>query len=112
MELIISRLRALADPNRFRIVMMLMERPLCVCELLQVLDISGGTLSSHLKILKNAALVDQRKDGRWIEYALKEEVSDFMKRMESEVEDKSQVEQDRAQIRGLTRNLCSTALKK
>lgn len=112
MEIIINRLRALADPNRFRITMMLMERPLCVCELLQVLDISGGTLSSHLKVLKNAAIVDQRKDGRWIEYALKEEVADFLVRLESEILDKSLIEQDRVLIRSLTRNLCSTNPKK
>jgi len=61
-------MKALGDLNRFRIMLMLMERPLCVCELLEVLDIAGGTLSNHLKILREAELIDQRKDGRWIEY--------------------------------------------
>lgn len=111
MELLLNRLRALADANRFRIVMMLMHRPLCVCELLQVLDISGGTLSNHLKILKNAQLVEQRKDGRWVEYAVKEEqVLDLLKRMESEVLDRSLLDADRKRISGITRDLCSKSL--
>lgn len=59
-------MKALGDENRFRIMMMLRERSLCSCEMLEVLDIAGGTLSAHLKILKEAGLLSQEKKGRWI----------------------------------------------
>ncbi len=62
-----AQMKALGDENRFRIMMMLRERPLCSCEMLEVLDIAGGTLSAHLKILKESGLLSQHKKGRWIQ---------------------------------------------
>lgn len=62
--------KALGDSNRLRILSMLKERELCVCEIYAVLNISMSTISSHLKILRNAGLVSSRKDGRWIIYSL------------------------------------------
>jgi ArsR family transcriptional regulator len=109
MQNLINQLKALSDTNRFRIVMMLMERPLCVCELLQALDIAGGTLSNHLKILKNAGLINQRKDGRWIEYHLKEDASDLLTRITANRKgDFSQIAEDRRIIGKITREVCST----
>jgi len=73
MDQLVKRLKALGDENRFRIMMMLTERPLCSCEMLEVLDIAGGTLSAHLKILKEAELIRQQKKGRWMECSLADE---------------------------------------
>ena len=70
MDHLVARLKALGDENRFRIMMMLRERPLCSCEMLEVLDIAGGTLSAHLKILKEAGLLSQDKKGRWIQCSI------------------------------------------
>ena len=67
MDRIVVQLKALGDENRFRIMMMLRERPLCSCELLKVLDIAGGTLSAHLKVLKESGLMHQDKKGRWVQ---------------------------------------------
>ncbi len=66
MEQLVAQMKALGDENRFRIMMMLQERPLCSCEMLEVLEIAGGTLSAHLKVLKEAGLLSQKKKGRWI----------------------------------------------
>lgn len=60
--------KALADKNRLRILKMLEIRPLCVCEIKSILDISTSTVSSHLSILKEAGFVGDRKDGKWVEY--------------------------------------------
>jgi ArsR family transcriptional regulator len=70
MDNLVVQLKALGDENRFRIMMMLRERPLCSCELLEVLDIAGGTLSAHLKILKESGLLSQDKKGRWVQCSI------------------------------------------
>ena len=112
MQILINQLKALGDPNRFRIVMMLRERSLCVCELLEVLDIAGGTLSSHLKVLRNAGLITQEKDGRWVEYHLKEETAELINRIiKDRREDFSRIEEDKKIIKKITREVCTTKLK-
>lgn len=66
-------LRALSDPNRLRILLMLRQREQCVCHLTEALGISQGTVSHHMAVLKRAGLaVDRRdlQDGRWVYYSL------------------------------------------
>lgn len=112
METIIQKFKAMGDENRFRILMLLLERPLCVCELLEVLDIKGGTLSAHLKILKNAGLINQEKDGRWIIYSISsEENTKYMTKLKSEIKDKKIIKKDREIIKKINRDICSTKLK-
>jgi DNA-binding transcriptional ArsR family regulator len=62
--------KALADENRVRIVMALMEGELCVCQVVELLELASSTVSKHMSILKQARLVDGRKDGRWMYYRL------------------------------------------
>jgi ArsR family transcriptional regulator, arsenate/arsenite/antimonite-responsive transcriptional repressor len=65
--------KALGDKNRLRIINMLVEKPLCVCEITEVLQLSQSTVSGHLRILKEAELVEDEKDGLWVEYRLCED---------------------------------------
>jgi ArsR family transcriptional regulator len=62
--------KALADKNRLRIINMLGEKSLCVCEITEVLHLSQSTVSGHLKVLKDAGLVEDEKNGLWVEYRL------------------------------------------
>lgn len=62
--------RALSDENRVRIVAALEERELCVCQLIDMLGLSPSTVSKHLSILRNARLINGRKEGRWMHYSL------------------------------------------
>ena len=62
--------RALADENRLRIVEMLGSGERCVCDLTSALDLGQSLLSHHLKTLKDAGLVTDRRDGRWVYYTL------------------------------------------
>lgn len=64
--------RAVADPSRVRILAMLREGELCVCQVTAVLDLATATVSKHLSLLRGAGLVRQRKDGRWVYYRLAE----------------------------------------
>src|SRR5689334_11492218 len=61
---------ALSDETRLEIVRLLSHGERCVCELQEVLGAAQSRLSFHLKILKDARLVTDRRDGRWVYYAL------------------------------------------
>ncbi len=61
---------ALNDPLRLRLVRLLMERELCVCELVQALKIPQYKVSRHLGPLKKAGLVRGWREGTWIHYEL------------------------------------------
>ncbi len=60
--------KALADENRLRVMMMLKDRELCVCQIVEMLGLAPSTVSKHMAILRQARLVEGRKDGRWIYY--------------------------------------------
>jgi ArsR family transcriptional regulator, arsenate/arsenite/antimonite-responsive transcriptional repressor len=62
--------KAFADTARIRIVAALQSGELCVCELVDALEMSQSTLSSHLQMLRQAGIVTTRKDGKWSYYAL------------------------------------------
>ncbi len=62
--------KALSDPNRLRILKMLEIRRLCVCEITAILPISTSTASKHLQILRDAGFITDRKEGKYVEYAL------------------------------------------
>ena len=65
-------LKAAADPNRARVLKMLEQGELCVCQIVAVLGLSGSTVSKHLSLLLAAGLVDERKTGRWVHFRLAE----------------------------------------
>jgi ArsR family transcriptional regulator, arsenate/arsenite/antimonite-responsive transcriptional repressor len=65
-------IKALADENRVRILMALSPKELCVCQIVELLGLAPSTVSKHITILKQARLVDCRKDGRWMFYRLAE----------------------------------------
>ncbi len=62
--------KALAHPARLRILAMLRGGELCVCQLIAVLQLAPSTVSAHLSELKRAGLVEERKQGRWVQYRL------------------------------------------
>ena len=63
-------MKALSDPNRVKIVKLLQQKVMCVCEIQAALKISQPSVSKHLKILEEAGLVDYQKDGLWVNYYL------------------------------------------
>ena len=66
-------IKALADENRVRILMALGPGELCVCQIVELLGLAPSTVSKHMAILKQARLVDSRKEGRWMFYRLAED---------------------------------------
>lgn len=62
--------RALGDETRLRIVALLSHGELCVCHIEKALGLSQPTASRHLGVLRAAGVVDSRRDGTWVYYAL------------------------------------------
>jgi ArsR family transcriptional regulator, arsenate/arsenite/antimonite-responsive transcriptional repressor len=61
---------ALADEARVEIVARLLDGEKCVCDLTDALETGQSRLSYHLKVLKDAGLVTDRREGRWAYYTL------------------------------------------
>ncbi len=65
---------ALSDETRLSILKRLRHGERCVCELTDVLDAAQSRLSFHLRVLREAGLVTDRREGRWMYYTLNTEV--------------------------------------
>ena len=72
--LVQSLLKALADPNRLKIIEALASGERCVCDLTSDLGLAQSRLSFHLKVLKQCGLLSDRQSGRWVYYRLQPEV--------------------------------------
>lgn len=106
--------KALGDENRVRIVLMLRMRPLCVCEITEVLNIALSTISAHLKLLKSAGVIEDEKDGRWVIYRLAKGnafLNDLLHLLEERLQNDEKVIRDRKIISHITREICALKLK-
>ncbi len=68
--LIVLGFHALSDPLRIKVLELLREQELCVCDLCTAMEVTQSKLSFHLKVLREAQLVQARQEGRWIYYSL------------------------------------------
>lgn len=71
--------RALADETRFRILSLLLQGELCVCDIMCVLKEPQSKISRHLSYLRRAGLVSARKDKLWMHYRLSEQCQKICK---------------------------------
>jgi len=62
--------KALSDKTRVRILLLLMERDLCVCELMFILEMEQSRISHQLQVLKNADLVRDERQRKWMIYSI------------------------------------------
>jgi ArsR family transcriptional regulator len=102
--------RAISDENRVRILMALRARQFCVCEITAFLDLSPSTTSKHLSVLKQARLIEGRKEGKWVyyrladspqSYSMSREVIDWMERS---IGDCPEIQNDEKRIREILEN--------
>jgi len=66
----VTLFHALSDETRLSIIEMLRDGERCVCELQDELDAAQSRLSFHLRVLKDAGLLSDRRDGRWSYYSI------------------------------------------
>jgi ArsR family transcriptional regulator, arsenate/arsenite/antimonite-responsive transcriptional repressor len=77
-ERAIELFHALSDETRLGIIELLRRGERCVCELTDSLDAAQSRLSFHLRVLKDAGIVRDRKNGRWVHYELEPDVFEEM----------------------------------
>lgn len=112
MKELVKVFKAVADPNRIRILKMLQQKKMCVCELSAALGITQPSVSRHLAMMKEAGLVRDEREGHWINYQLSEEkVNQYapviMEHIKSWINDNSRIKEDAAKIKSLNREtLC------
>ena len=70
MKTFLRVMKALSDPTRVKILKILEQRSMCVCELQTALGTAQSTTSKHLRILEDAGLAASYKDGLWVNYTL------------------------------------------
>ena len=63
-------MKALSDPNRVKVIKMLQQKEMCVCEIQEALGLAQPTVSKHMKQLEEAGLAVSKKDGLWVNYRL------------------------------------------
>jgi len=94
-----------ADETRLRILILLGEDQLCVCEIVDVLGMPQGKVSRHLAVLRRAGLVDDERRGTWIHYSLSRSKAPFMRRLRTyvkgEARDSEQATTDLQQLQEL-----------
>lgn len=85
-------LKLLGDKTRLTIMAILKKRECCVCELLEVFDMSQPAISQHLRKLKDAGLVKEDRRGQWIYYSLnlENELYDFIQEILQHIPDQTE----------------------
>ena len=73
MDKLIDIFKALSDETRLRILNLLYEKELCVCDIMEALRISQAKTSRHLTYMKKAGLVKDRKYAQWVYYSIQDE---------------------------------------
>lgn len=81
--------KALSDPTRIRILMLLLERKLCVCELVFTLKMEQSRISHQLRVLREAGLVEDVREGKWINYQIPEKTKEMLQNMFDQSIDKN-----------------------
>jgi DNA-binding transcriptional ArsR family regulator len=62
--------KALGDATRIRVLLALRQRELCACQITELFGLAQSTMSKHFYLLRQAGLIDFRKEGRWVHYTL------------------------------------------
>src|SRR4030067_2538812 len=70
--------KALSDETRLKLLKIFEKGEICVCDLVSVLNVSQPKISFHLNVLKEAGLIKDRKQGKWVHYSIND--SDMFKR--------------------------------
>ena len=95
--------KALSSETRVRILLMLGQSELCLCQIIELLQLSAATVSKHISILIQAGLVDTRKEGRWHYYRLSEkperEVEAALEFLDKALANSRAVKKDKAKVK-------------
>lgn len=98
--------KALSDESRVRALMALKDGELCLCQIIDLLELAPSTVSKHVSLLAQAGLVEKRKEGRWHFYRLASngvspEVKGALDWAVQSLEDKAVVAKDSERLAGV-----------
>lgn len=108
MNNVLDLTKALADGSRLRILTALRAGELCVCQLIELLELAPSTVSKHMSILRQARLVEARKDGRWMYYRLADRgsakpVREVLAWLQRHLSDTPEITQDHKKLQKILR---------
>lgn len=90
-EKIALMFHALSDPTRLELLERIKDGEQCVCELMDLMQATQSRLSFHLKVLKDAGLLQDRREGRWMYYSLSNEGLDELVSLVAELKPNHQI---------------------
>ncbi len=93
-----AKFKALSDNTRLRIVGLLLVEQLCVCEVVEILEMTQSRISRHMGILKQAGLVAEERAGKWVIYRLRNRENPFLACLRRGVEKEPEVLADRKRL--------------
>jgi len=105
--------KSLSDSNRLRILKMLQVKPLCVCEITDVLQLATSTVSKHLSILKETGFIIEEKEGKWVNYMINSQpddprISSIISTLDFWIADDQLIISDKQRVQKVDRNeVCS-----
>lgn len=70
MQETIQIFKALSDETRLNIISLMKEGEICVCDITETLQVSQPKISFHLNVLKEAGIIKDRKQGKWVHYSI------------------------------------------
>lgn len=110
MDSVLARFKALADESRLRIVWMLEERELCVCEIQAILGLAQSTVSRHLQVLEDAGFVVSERAGPWKNYRLNPLPPPLVQGLLAPLRLAAEGQREAAELREQARSVCREEL--
>jgi ArsR family transcriptional regulator, arsenate/arsenite/antimonite-responsive transcriptional repressor len=103
-------IKAIADENRIRIICLLkFKKDLCVCEITELIGLAQPTISSHLKLLENAGLIEPYKAGLWVNYNIAGSpdkfTAEFMENLYNNLKSDEQIKKDEENTKKINRDI-------
>ncbi|MGE5423557.1 MAG: ArsR/SmtB family transcription factor [Ignavibacteriales bacterium] len=103
--------KAIGEPTRLKIIKLLSHRELCVCDLEEAMQMSQPRISQHLKVLKHAGIVNERKEGQRTicslnEIALNTTIHEFLQFIDKPIEQIPEMEEEVARLPVVTGDAC------
>lgn len=100
--------KALSDNGRLRILKMLQQKSLCVCEITDIIQLATSTVSKHLSILKDAGFIIEQKDGKWVNYGVNsrstdQRVIEILTKLDFWIKDSQVIEDDKEKVKSVDR---------
>ena len=92
---------------------MLQLKPLCVCEITDILQLAASTVSQHLSILKKEGFILEERDGKWVNYVINprptdERISRILTSLDFWIGDDTKIENDKKKVKTVNRHeVCS-----